>query len=77
LIDTPGQAGDLASGFVFVDHAFGSGLLQNGNGLGQAFLGLLGGIAGHGAFDCFHHVFGSRFVVLISDAPHFALPSAL
>ncbi|MFO7740160.1 MAG: hypothetical protein R6V46_16895 [Desulfatiglandaceae bacterium] len=73
----PSQAGDLASGFIFMNHALGSGLLKNGDGVGEAFLGLLQGVAGHDIFDLFQNVLGPGFVVFVSDAPHFALASTL
>jgi hypothetical protein len=69
------QAGDLASSFVFVNHAFRGGLLKNGNSVGKALLGLLQGVAGYRIVDFLNNVFGPGFVIFISHAPHFALPS--
>jgi len=73
LLDSVCKAGDLSGCLIFVNNALGGGLLDHGNSLFEALLGLIYRIGSDGGSNIFDRLFDPCLVTLVSDSFYFIL----
>lgn len=67
-MDAARETGDLSGCLVFVNNTFGSGLLEDGNSLLEALLGLLCRIGSDGGSNLLNRLLNPCLVTLVSDS---------